>query len=543
MNRILRAFVLFCTIFFFLPVPAQEADAVLIDAAQLLSDNRYEAAAKLLKPLSQKNPDNDAIWYYSALSEAGMKNWDAALEDMEKAVQKDSANFWYSYRLANLYLAAGKAEQGLSQYESLVKKFPDRSEAVYELLQLYLSGKQYEKALSALDAIETQFGLSEEVVRTRYDVLTAMGRQDEGAEVLEKFSREYSVPSILSMLGDYYLADFADSLAQARYEEALGLDSSYIPALLGKSEVLRHQRKYEDYFNTLDPFFLSPDIPSATKSMYITNMMRSLDPKILQLHREGFDRLVTEAASAHPTDSTMLSTTATYFYSTGRTKEAGPWFRKAADTYPESLSLQATFIQYLSLQEDWETMRDRSLQAFKDTRELAFLDYANMANYQLKDYDAILGNCQYLLTNYPKDKRLCLSAYSMMGDTYHELGKEKEAFRMYDKALKIDPSYAPVLNNYAYYLSLQGKKLKKAYNMSKKTVEAEPDNATYLDTFAWILHLMGKDLEAKPFFKHAMLYGGKESSVILLHYATVLEALGDQGTAEVYRNQAKRLEK
>ena len=75
--------------------------------------------------------------------------------------------------------------------------------------------------------------------------------------------------------------------------------------------------------------------------------------------------------------------------------------------------------------------------------------------------------------------------------------------------------------------------------MSKKTVEAEPDNATYLDTFGWILHLQGKDLEAKPFFKHAMLYGGKDSAVILEHYATVLEALGEEDMAKIYRNQAK----
>jgi Tfp pilus assembly protein PilF len=105
--------------------------------------------------------------------------------------------------------------------------------------------------------------------------------------------------------------------------------------------------------------------------------------------------------------------------------------------------------------------------------------------------------------------------------------------------LKLDSSYAPVLNNYAYYLSLEGKKLKKAYTMSKKTVEAEPDNATYLDTFAWILHLMGKDLEAKPFFKHAMLYGGKDSAVMLDHYAEVLYVLGEYDLAQVYWSQAK----
>ena len=75
---------------------------------------------------------------------------------------------------------------------------------------------------------------------------------------------------------------------------------------------------------------------------------------------------------------------------------------------------------------------------------------------------------------------------------HHLLGDTKSAYKAYDKALKIDPSYAPVLNNYAYYLSEEGKQLKKARSMSKKTIEAEPDNATYLDTYGWILHLLGK---------------------------------------------------
>jgi tetratricopeptide (TPR) repeat protein len=187
-------------------------------------------------------------------------------------------------------------------------------------------------------------------------------------------------------------------------------------------------------------------------------------------------------------------------------------------------------------------MRDVSLDAFNRLSELGFMDYANMANYQLKDYDAIIGNCRYLIKNYPKDTKVLLASWSQLGDAYHSKGNSKEAYKAYDKALKIDPGYAPVLNNYAYYLSEEGRKLKKAYTMSKKTIEAEPDNATYLDTFAWILHLQGKDLEAKPFFKHAMLYGGKDSPVILRHYATVLQALGENDSAQVYLNMAKRLE-
>ena len=75
--------------------------------------------------------------------------------------------------------------------------------------------------------------------------------------------------------------------------------------------------------------------------------------------------------------------------------------------------------------------------------------------------------------------------------------------------------------------------------MSRKTIEAEPDNATYLDTFGWILYLMGKPEEALSHFKRAMIYGGKDSPVILDHYAEVLFALKEYDRAMVYWNKAQ----
>ena len=68
----------------------------------------------------------------------------------------------------------------------------------------------------------------------------------------------------------------------------------------------------------------------------------------------------------------------------------------------------------------------------------------------------------------------------------------------------------------------------------------EPDNATYLDTFGWILYLEGKIVEAKQIFKRAMLYGGKDSAVIMDHYAEVLYALKEYDMAFVYWNLARQ---
>lgn len=540
MRKVVVILLLLCA--FGVPVPAQETDANLVDAVTLYTNGQNKKARQLLHTLSIADPKNDAVWYYLSMASLRDRDLDSAVEACSMAVTLDSANYWYRHLEARLSILQNKADDGISQYEALVRDFPDQNGTWYELLDLYLKNQKYEKALEALDEIEKQRGPSEEVTRTRYDVYTAMGRQDEGAQILEKFNEQFSVPSVLSMIGDYYLADFKDSLALARYEEALSLDSAYIPAVLGKSEVYRHMRRYSDYFKTLDPFFSSQDVSAESKSMYIGNLTRSLDPRILEIHRAGFDTLVVKAGAAHPADSSLLSTIGSYYYTTGREKEAGEWFRKSADLYPESITQTATYIQYLQLQSQWEPLRERSMQGYERFQQLAFLDYANLASYNLEDWDSIIANSQMLLKRFSKDKEICLNAWTQLGDAYHSKGDSKNSYKAYQNALKINPDYAPVLNNYAYYLSLEGKNLKKAYTMSKKTIEQEPDNATYLDTFAWILHLMGRDLEAKPFFKHAMLYGGKESATILRHYATVLEALGEADTAKVYRNQAQRLD-
>ena len=74
--------------------------------------------------------------------------------------------------------------------------------------------------------------------------------------------------------------------------------------------------------------------------------------------------------------------------------------------------------------------------------------------------------------------------------------------------------------------------------MSSRAVLAEPENANSLDTYGWILYLRGNLNEAKLQFKKAMLYGGKDSAVILDHYAEVLYALKEYDVAFIYWNMA-----
>ncbi|MBO4428027.1 MAG: tetratricopeptide repeat protein [Bacteroidales bacterium] len=329
-------------------------------------------------------------------------------------------------------------------------------------------------------------------------------------KLLEKDPAAYSNAYTLTLLGDRYLSEYKDTLAMENYERALMHTPGYIPAVLGKSEVYRMRGNTPAYFREMILTMGDGSLNPTAKAEYVDQLLHRIDGNFYRLWRVQLDSLVNACVGAHPTDSAVLKMAGAWYYGTERKEEGRALFGRLLEAYPKDLG--AHYIRLSLLFED-----------------------GNM-----KD---VVDECNAIIAIGGKNNPKVLQAYSALGDCYYTIGSSKKAFQAYDNALRLDPGYLPVLNNYAYYLCLGKKKLKKAAAMSLKTVEKEPDNATYLDTYGWILHLQKKDAQAKPYFKHAMLYGGKESAVILEHYAVVLEALGDRETAKYYRSLAENKKK
>ena len=511
----------------------------LLDAVQSYDNRQYSRAEMLLRSILAKDEKNDAAWYYLGLTEAYLGRQESAIADLEKAVALDPDNYWYRDRLAILYRSAGQTEKVIRTYEEMLEKHPKKTEVYFDLLYLYIGTQQYDKALTALDSIEGDLGPGEKIVTTRYEIYRRKGETEKAIAALEDFNDRYASPEVSTAIGDHYLGEYRDSVALEAYLEALSLDSTYAPALLGKSEVYRIRRDYPAYFSTLQEFISGEDIPGDAKGRYLQDLGRFVEPSVIRAHRTEFDSLYELGLEKHPKDSTMLSSAGVYYASTGRADRGKQLLRRSADLYPDSKPQNVNYLQLLYIGQEWEALRGRAdtlMQRFPD--EDIYYELSNTARYNLKDYEGIIRNGEERIRRHPADTSVTIPAYTMIGDMYHSLGEEKKSFKAYEKVLKLNPDYVPVLNNYAYYLSMAGKRLGKAYAMSKKTITAEPDNPTYLDTFGWILHLQGKDLEAKAMFKHAMLYGGKDSAVILDHYAEVLYALKEYDLAKVYWNLA-----
>ena len=521
--------------------PESRGGNMVLTAVAKYNNNDYAGAEAVLKQAVAEDPENDAAWYYLALCASARQDMAAAEEYLGVAHEIDSSNFWYRYMLAGIYSKTGRAELTVSMYEKLLEDFPKKNDLYLKLVELYAAQREYDKALDTLKEVETVFGMTESIAVYRFNLLRMLGKQEEAYKSLEEYNSRYSSPYILSTLADYEMSMYNDSTALAYYDEALELAPDYSPALLGKAETLRLTRKYDDYFSVLGEFVESSDSPAEEKSDYLLAVVQRSDPKFVSSFMPRLDTIMNKVLAVHPKDSTLLQTAAIYYYSTGRNDLSKKYFKENVDAWPESFSAAASYVEFLMYADEWEELSEAGRKAFSVfPYETAFLEMASVGDYNLKAYDKVLDICATVLEKAPNDSSKTLRAWSTMGDIYHQLGDSKKAYKAYDKALKVNPDYVYVLNNYAYYLSEEGKSLKKAYKMSKKAIEAEPDNATYLDTFGWILYLMDKPLEAKPFFKHAMLYGGKESAVIMDHYAEVLFALKEYDLAMVYWNLAMK---
>ena len=498
----------------------------IIDAVSDFDAGRYAEAKERLETLVAVDPDNDAAYYYLGMTALMQNDLELAETGFETAVQLDSSNFWYRHRLAGVYAMTDRKELTVEIYNGLLKDFPKKSDLYYSLIELYLSMGRMEDALSTLDQIDTVFGRSDVSVMTRFDILRRLGRMEEAYQVL-------------AMLGDYRMSMYEDSTALAYYDEALDIAPDYAPALLGKAEVFRITRRYEDYFRTIDVFIKDKDIPAEGKCDYLKALVQHSDPNFLTRFQPSLDSVMTSFRSVHPGDSLVTALAGIYYYGTGRMDKAKDCFRENVEQWPESLGAAATYAEALMYMGEWEELSAYTKDAYgRFPDELAFLEMSTQADYNLKAYDDVIATCSRIISVAPDDSARVLTAYTTLGDIYYHLGEKAKAYRSYDEALKVNPEYLTVLNNYAYFLSLDGRKLKKAYSMSRITVEKEPDNATYLDTFGWILYLQGRSEEAKPYFKHAMLYGGKESAVTMDHYAEVLFDLKEYSLAFVYWNQA-----
>jgi tetratricopeptide (TPR) repeat protein len=498
-------------------------------------------AEKQFREITLRDPSNDAAHYYIAVIHLRRGEIGKAEEAMLKAIKRDPSNSWYKQQLASIYTHLGKISKAVTLYNELREEHPGQSELYDALIELYIDSKEFSKAKEVLEDIERSVGVNEGTGLTRYNLMIFDGKQDEAFTYLVDFDRDFGTPRTATIIGDNYAAMQNDSLAERYYTKALTLAPDYVPASFGLAEVNRVKGHFDLYFERMYPFLANIDIDPFMKISYMKQILTNT--RFVQTFLPQIDTMMTNMYTAHPEDSSIAYTHALFLVQSDRSGEALEVLLENLTRYPNSKEAHRQYLSLIYYLGMWEPMERKSEEALKVFRnDTDFMQFKGIAQLQLGRLDSSIATFKEILKYSKRDSTTTVNTLVTIGDINYRAGNKKEAYRYYRKTIKKEPRHLPALNNYAYFLGLDGKDLKKAYKMSKITIEEEPNNPTYLDTFAWILHLMGNNIEAKAVLKHAIVYGGKENAEILNHYAHVLFALKEYDLAFIYWGQADKLD-
>jgi tetratricopeptide (TPR) repeat protein len=220
--------------------------------------------------------------------------------------------------------------------------------------------------------------------------------------------------------------------------------------------------------------------------------------------------------------------------------EAEPIYRQLLQSDPGNFLVWQNLLFILNLKQDYAdilTVSDSALGYFPG--QGLFYLFKGMASVELGKYPVAIAALNKGLGIPGQNADLVKQFYLSLAEALFRNGNADEAFRNYDKMLVLEPDNVLVLNNYSYYLALNGRELDKALEMIQKCIGIEPENATYLDTWAWVLFTRKEYSQALEPMEKAIRNSVDPSGEVLEHYGDILYKNGRKEEAREAWSRAK----
>jgi len=507
-------------------------DYFYLEALRLKGNDKHsEAYAALQYALKIDSTSSAALAalasYYSFLQKDSL-----AAVALQKAVKYSPQNFEYKVSLADTYREMGNLADATRLYEDLVAEQPSKPELNFYLSDLYLKQNKIDKAIQSLDALENTIGMNEALSMQKYKLYLAVEQPENAVNELEKLSAKYPAEAKYpAQIGDFYMEREDSVKALIYYEKARKIDPQNPYYVISMSNYYEKKGDSDAAINEIEIALKNPQIDIDTKTAilgkYIGNLLSN--KKNIEIANSLFKTLMED--NSQETDLNLMY--AQFLLSQEKWDEARSQLQVVTEADPENLLAWRLLRDIAVKEEKWdEIIRicDSALAIFSDNPEFYF--YKGLACYQIKNYSVALSVFQKGIQYIPEEDVNSLSDfYGQIGDLYHQLGNKEDAYKSYDKALAYNGNNIGVLNNYAYFLSLDKEQLDKAERMSSQCIKMQPNEPTYIDTYAWVLFQRGNYSLAKFYIEGALTRGKENNPEILEHYGDILFKIGNTDRA------------
>ena len=518
-------------------------DYYFLEAVRLKEKGELDAAFDMYSHCLEIDSQSAAVQYEMAQFYMFLGRTQKGEGLLQKAVSLEPDNYWYKQTLASHFRKRGENEKAVEVIEEIVDRFPSRLEPLMELVDLYARLENYGKVIHSLDRLEKLDGKSEQISMEKFRIYLQMGDSERAFTEIENLVKEYPFEMrYLTMLGDVYLENGRNEEAYSTFQKVLKEEPGYAPAMLSLASYYEKNGMDSLYRAQLDSVLLNRKVDNEMK----VNIMRQLIVRSERSDKDStkivglFDAILEQEQPN--ADIAMLATQ--YLLSKKMNDKATSVLHKIVEIDPENKPAHLQLLSFAISKNDLDEVVRICMPAIEYMPEaLEFYYYMGLAHYQKDRNDEALKVFEKGIrqVNEQSDKTLVSDFYAIMGDIFHAKEMDAEAYAAYDSALVYKDDNIGVLNNYAYYLSVERKDLDKAEEMSYRTVKAEPKNDTYLDTYAWILFEKGKFTEARIYIEQAIQHGGMESSVVVEHCGDIYYHCGEIEKAVEFWKKAEEV--
>ncbi|NTW56768.1 MAG: tetratricopeptide repeat protein [Chlorobiaceae bacterium] len=503
----------------------------------------YRKAAESFLKLLVEQPSNAAAHYALSKAYLGLGVVDSARTHAEKCVQFDPSNKYYVAYLAVLSHRMNDFARAAILFRQLADIEPGSTEALAMLALEYLSATDAEKAL----------GVFLEIL--------AIDPKNEPARA-----------QVLLM--QIQLAHYQDAIVTLK--EFIGKGENQEKLLLTLGELYTQTKQYEQAYSTLDtvvrehPVFLSAWFSLFDVSVQTGNMERfSKDLERFYTRREisrkqkidltniVLVRSFKDSTYVSPA-AVMISALIRHYPRSGQTWlisgraeiqkkhpfEAEVFLRKALQLDKADVDIREELVTSLMMQKKYREARKALSEAMSylpsKRRRLSVMEGELLYRSGELRKSAVLLEKALRWHEVRKEKWLFMQAAGTLAFCYDQLGLPDRSISLYERILEVDPGNALMMNNLAYILALEGKKLEMAKELAMKATAAEPANAGFLDTLGWACFRLGEFAKAKEFLEKAAGFSPDEPE-ILEHLSKTYEKLGDTEKAKDLMDRIAKL--
>ncbi len=480
-------------------------------------------ALELFEKSIELNPESDAAYYQIAQIVSNNDDNLNARKYLKKAIEIQPGNFWYNVMMAGLYYQVHNTDSTIIYYENALKYYPEKENLLMNLANLYTEKGELKSAREILEKLESKYGVSESTTVPLIRNLMVTG---DYTEALIKIQTLLSIdPDNLTyneLLSSCYKYMGKSVEALNVYYNLVKNNPDDTEIALSLCFFLNEGGYYDELFALTDNIINHNDISREDKINLFATLLGN--DELVEKYSVKIESILKLLEANYENDGIIKLMRPELLLKVKRHDDAAVLLEEIVEKFPDNyFAWEKLLLLYYEKKNYDKLYTSGEICATKFNRSFLAKILFAIGAIEKEKYDIGLEELRKAAILAGDEKAAMLQVLSIKADIHYRMKNYDLSFDTFNEALQIDGDDLTVLNNYAYFLAEQNRRLKEAESMAKKVIDKEKENATFLDTYAWVLFKRGKVREAVKIMEKIFSTSEKENAEWFEHYGYMLK--------------------